>query len=88
MLLAGVPTDSGARAADRAIQDLCRLPWSARLSDHTEAVGDRPGTPQLSVNSIATQVTVPRTLMTSGSGPATSPGWQHLTADRAKAAFD
>jgi hypothetical protein len=35
-----------------------------------------------------TRVTVPRTLYDIWAAPATSLGWQHLTADRAKAAFD
>jgi hypothetical protein len=36
-----------------------------------------------------TRVTVPRRLYDIwAGGPATSLGWQHLTADRAKAAFD
>jgi hypothetical protein len=72
------------------MQDRAASPWSARVPDHKEAVGDR----HVRRTNFSQQH---RSDTGNGAayaydiwpgGPATSLGWQRLTADRAKAAFD
>ena len=68
---------------------LSRLPESARLPDHNEAVGDRHvGRTTFSQQRRADTRSAAYAYDIWSGEPATSLGWQLLTADRAKAAFD